>query len=238
MKYKWLSLAVVSGLIALAPYAKADEWNKRTIVTFNEPVEIPGHVLPAGTYVMKLADSPSDRTIVQVFNKDESKIIDTVMAIPDYREEPTGKTVITFEERAGNSPEAVKAWFYPGDLYGEEFVYPNESPKTMIASNQPVHHPAYSATPAPESKAQTKPAPVTPAPAATPAPAPQPTQMAMAKPEPTPAAAPTPAPAPAPQQQTKPANKTLPKTASDVPLIALLGGFAAFTGLAIRKLTA
>src|SRR5579862_1053897 len=112
---RWLSLPLAFGLLSLAPLAKADVWDERTIVTFNEPVEIPGVVLPAGTYVMKLLNSPSDRTIVQFFNKDETKLIDTVMAIPNYRTEPTGKTVITFEERRGNSPQAIQSWFYPGD---------------------------------------------------------------------------------------------------------------------------
>jgi LPXTG-motif cell wall-anchored protein len=241
MKSRWLSLAIVCGLLALAPVAKANEWDKRTIVTFNEPVEIPGKVLPAGTYVMRLADSPSNRNIVQIFNSDETKLVDTVMAIPDYREEPTGKTVITFEERAGNSPQAMKSWFYPGDLYGVEFVYPNESPKTEVAKSTPSHHPPQytaqpAATPAPAHTTAT--AAVTPKPttqvAAKPAPH-QSTQMAMAKPEPSPG----PAPAPAPQAQTKPAPKpaakTLPKTASGLPFIALIGAFAIAAGLVLRK---
>src|SRR5579863_6990525 len=116
------ALLVCAGFL---PSLKADEWNKKTAVTFNEPLEIPGQVLPAGTYVFKLADSTADRDVVQIFNKDESHVYATILAIPDYRLKPTGKTVINFEERAANAPEAVKAWFYPGDNYGYEFVYPN-----------------------------------------------------------------------------------------------------------------
>lgn len=107
------------------PALRADEWNKKTIVTFNEPVEIPGQVLPAGTYVFKIADTMADRNVVQIFNKDENHIYATILAVPDYRLEPTGKTVINFEERVSSAPEAVKAWFYPGDNYGYDFVYPN-----------------------------------------------------------------------------------------------------------------
>jgi LPXTG-motif cell wall-anchored protein len=108
----------------LCPHARADEWNRKTIVTFNEPVEIPGRVLPAGTYVFKLADSMVDRNIVQVFNKKETHLYGTFLAIPDYRLKTPNKTIIRFEERAAGAPEAVKAWFYPGDNYGNEFVYP------------------------------------------------------------------------------------------------------------------
>lgn len=108
---------------AVPPRAKGDEWNKKTVVTVNEPVELPGVVLPAGTYVFQLLDSASDRNMVQVFNEDESQIYTTIMAIPDYRLEPTNETVITLEERPKDSPEAIKEWFYPGDLSGLEFVY-------------------------------------------------------------------------------------------------------------------
>jgi hypothetical protein len=110
---------------ALASAARADDWDKKTLVTFSGPVEIPGKVLPAGTYVFKLLNSASDRNIVQVFDKDEKKLFATMLAIPDYRMQPSDKPLIRFEERPSGSPEAIKVWFYPGDLYGQEFVYPH-----------------------------------------------------------------------------------------------------------------
>jgi len=87
-------------------------------------VEVPGKILPAGTYTFQLLDSPSDRHIVQIFNADGSQIIATILAINNYRLEPTGDTVMKFNERPGDSPEALRAWFYPGDNFGQEFVYP------------------------------------------------------------------------------------------------------------------
>ena len=100
-----------AGLLALAmlPQAKADEWNQKTIFTFSGPVEIPGRVLPAGTYVFKLADSLADRNVVEVFNKHENHLYGIFLAIPDYHLQPAGKPIITFEERAAGAPEAVKA---------------------------------------------------------------------------------------------------------------------------------
>jgi len=103
----------------------SDASNKKTIVTTNVPIEVPGKVLPPGTYVFKLLDSASNRNIVQIFDKDEKQLYATILAIPDYRMEPSDKPVIKFEERAANAPEAVKAWFYPGDQYGQQFVYPH-----------------------------------------------------------------------------------------------------------------
>jgi len=115
----------IFGFALVAP-SQADKWNKKTIVTFSQPVEIPGRVLPAGTYVFKLLDSTSDRNIVQVYGKDEKTYYGTLLAIPNYRLTPASKPVITFEERPSGTPEAVKAWFYPGDQIGVEFVYPNQ----------------------------------------------------------------------------------------------------------------
>jgi LPXTG-motif cell wall-anchored protein len=102
----------------------ADEWDKATKLTFSEPVEVPGLVLIAGTYWFTLADSDSDRNIVQIWDADRMHLITTILAIPDYRLQPTGKTVIHFEERPSDSPEAIHSWYYPGANYGEEFVYP------------------------------------------------------------------------------------------------------------------
>jgi hypothetical protein len=111
----------------LAPGARADQWDKKTIVVFSNSVEIPGQVLPAGTYVFKLADSPSNRHIVQIWNEDESQILATTLTIPNTRFEPPDKSMFELEERAGNSPMALKVWFYPGNSTGEEFVYSRHS---------------------------------------------------------------------------------------------------------------
>jgi hypothetical protein len=129
----------------LAPNAKADDWNRKTVITFSGPVEIPGvhltgwGVLPAGTYVFKILDSNSDRHIVQIFSKDEKTVYATILAIPNYRLKATDKTVITFRERPAGEPEALRAWFYPGRNWGEEFVYPKAKAIELAkATNTPV----------------------------------------------------------------------------------------------------
>jgi hypothetical protein len=115
---------------ALTSSARADDWNRKTVFTFSGPVEIPAvhlkgfGVLPAGTYVFRIVDSQSDRHIVQIFSADEKTVYATILAIPNYRLKATGKTVVTFRERPAGQPEALRAWFYPGKNWGEEFVYP------------------------------------------------------------------------------------------------------------------
>jgi len=120
---KIMTLVTFGVLGMMLPQAKAAEWNQSTTLTFPESVQIPGQVLNAGTYVFKLADLSSDRNIVQVFDKDELHLYATLLTIPDYRLKPTDHPVITFEERATGVPEAIKAWFYPGESNGHEFVY-------------------------------------------------------------------------------------------------------------------
>jgi hypothetical protein len=112
--------------------AVAQSRDRKTTVTFSQPFEIPGvgpqgsgpQVLPAGTYVFALVDSLSDRHIVRVFSSDEKQVHATVLAIANYRLRATDKTVITFSERPAGEPQAIRAWFYPGDNSGQEFVYP------------------------------------------------------------------------------------------------------------------
>ncbi len=94
-----------------------------TKITFSQPVDIGGHLLVAGTYVFKMADA-IDRHIVQIFTADGKTIIATVMTVPDYRLTATDQTVVKFREVPAGSPEALRAWFYPGRTVGEEFVYP------------------------------------------------------------------------------------------------------------------
>src|SRR5579863_7354689 len=125
------NLTTIAGVVslialgtALAPRMNADAWDQLTTLTFSGPVEIPGRVLSAGTYVFKLADSQSDRRIVEVYNKDENHLYGIFLEIPYYHLKPADKPIITFEERAAGAPEAVKAWSYPGENYGNEFVYP------------------------------------------------------------------------------------------------------------------
>ncbi len=120
----------------LAPGARADQWDKKTIVTFNDAVEIPGQVLPAGTYVFRLADSISNRHIVQIWNADEDQVLATIMTIANTRFETPDDSLFEFDERPGDSPQALKVWFYPGNNTGEEFIYSRYSYRQSNTYNQ------------------------------------------------------------------------------------------------------
>jgi len=193
-----------------------------TVFTFNGPVEIPGQVLQPGTYVFKVMDSQSDRNIVQVFNKSENHLFGTFLTIPDYRLKAKGKTVITFEERAAGAPEAVKAWFYPGDNYGHEFVYPKVKALELAkANNQPVASMPTELAPSTTMPATTMQEPHVIAMKQAPLKAQQPTEEEVEVSEAFLISAPELPP-------------RLPKTASSLPLVALIGLLALGSGLVLR----
>jgi hypothetical protein len=130
---------------AFSPSVKADDWNQKTVITFSQPVETPGvhvtgwAVLPPGTYVFKLLGSPSDRHIVQIFNQEETMLYATILAIPNYRLRATSETVMTFRETPPGQPDVLRAWFYPGKNFGDEFVYPKQRALELAkVTNSPV----------------------------------------------------------------------------------------------------
>ena len=212
-----VSCASLLGL-ALMPMLHADEWNKRTIVTVDQPIIAGNKVLEPGTYVWKLMDSPSNRNIVRIYNQDESKLETTVLAIPDYKLKPSGKTQFEFWETPAGVPKAVRAWFYPGDNFGQEFAYPKKL-VAQLASARPTPIPAHYNPPVTENNPQ---------PAAEPAPAAAPAPEPAAQPQPQEMAQNTAPEQPAPVQTAAPTSEpeTLPKTASYGPLVGLMGVFS------------
>ena len=220
---------------ALAPNALADTWNKKTILTINEPIQVPGKVLQPGKYVMRLLDSPSNRHIVQIFNEREDQLQTTILAIPNYRLQPTGKTEFQWWETPVGQPKALRAWFYPGDNFGQEFAYPKNA-AVQIAQYTKQTVPTTYAEKESElatarvgtvdragtemeldrqtySRADTK----------------KPAEVAQATPPPAPQATEQPMP-------TQTRARRLPKTASPFPLIGLAGFFALGTSIALRAI--
>jgi hypothetical protein len=220
----WTTLAALSGiaLAMIAVRAQADQWDKRTILTIDQPVQVMNTVLEPGKYVFKLADSSSDRHIVQIFNSDQTKIVDTILAIPNWRLQPTGDSRFMFWETPPGTVRALRAWFYPGDNFGQEFRYPKHLRQVAVAKTTTETVQQAETTPAPEPVETLKERSVEEPPVEiaqnNPPPAPE------AQPEPEVQAAPAPPAEPPPIQE--PAPQQLPKTASPYPLVGLGGLFA------------
>jgi hypothetical protein len=228
----------------------ADQWNKKTIITVGETVQVPGKVLQPGKYVMKLLDSPSNRHIVQIFNEGEDQLQTTILAIPNYRLQPTGKTEFQWWETPAGQPKALRAWFYPGDNFGQEFAYPKNEAVAIAATTNTSVPTTYAETEADLATARVG----TVDRAGTEleldrqtysrADGMQSNEVAQARPTPQPEApvatpAPTPAPTPEPEPQTVAAVETddrLPRTASSAPMVGMAGMLALAASIAFRKL--
>src|SRR3981081_4719292 len=113
------------GGIFVVPASRGGETDKKTIVTINDPIQVPGKVLPAGTYVFKVLD-PNERTVVEIYNADETHLVTMVNGIPDSRPQTTDKAILQLEPQEPGQPEALKALFYHGDNAGVAFVYPTK----------------------------------------------------------------------------------------------------------------
>src|SRR3974390_3939810 len=153
MKTKWTRL-LLAACLALVGFsmkmAVADEWNKEMVLHFDAPVQVPGKVLEPGKYIFRLADSNSDRNIVQIFSVDDNgrqNFVVTILTVPDYRVTTPEKPIVEFEERHIGTPEAIKSWFYPGANTGWHFVYPKS--EQLEAAQVAPPPPPSAPTPAP-----------------------------------------------------------------------------------------
>lgn len=225
------SLVLAMGAVTFP--AQASVWDKKTVLTVDQPIQVQDTYLEPGTYVFKLADSSSDRHIVQIFDRDQDHLINTILAIPNYRLQPTDNSRFAFYETPPGTARAMRAWFYPGDNFGQEFRYPKqlrqlaalETPAPVRPPEPPP--PPIVTTPAePESFA----APAPPAPAQ--AEKEEPVVIAQNTPPPSP-----PEVGPTAEQPKQDEPKELPKTASPYPLIGLGGllSLAAWGLLRIRS---
>jgi hypothetical protein len=115
-----LSMSLMSG--TFIPSLKASELDEKTIIKVSQPVAVDGTVLPAGQYVLKLQDSSPSRNVIFIFNGDETRLIDTILAIHADRLQPSDKSEFSFYDSREGQPAALRTWFYPGETSGFEFL--------------------------------------------------------------------------------------------------------------------
>jgi hypothetical protein len=121
--------------VSLIPAAHADEFTKLTYFTFSAPVDMPGMMLPAGTYRFELADPESGRRVIRVSDKDGTKVHGTFLSISNQKMDAADEPLVMFKEAAAGSPQPIKAWWYPGESAGYEFVYPKDQALKIAKAN-------------------------------------------------------------------------------------------------------
>jgi len=128
--------ALVLLVSAAAATARADDYDKKTIVTFDQPTEVPGIVLEPGRYVIKLLNSSSNRHIAEIMNEKMDHLYALTFMAAAEKVQQSGKTVLTFYEGSQGHPQAIRRWFWPGDREGQEFVYPKEQAARITARSK------------------------------------------------------------------------------------------------------
>jgi hypothetical protein len=128
-----MMLCVAMTLGAPAQNWYAGEWAKKSLLTTDRPVEVPGMVLEPGVYVVKLQSSTEKRSVVQILTQDESRLLASVVAVPDHRMR-AHDMVFRYYEVTDGSPRPLQSWYYPGDLDGLEFVYPTRRAQEIARS--------------------------------------------------------------------------------------------------------
>jgi hypothetical protein len=135
-------LSIIFGVImtctAFLPVARADESNQQTKLVFDQAVEIPGQVLPAGSYWFVLLDDHSDRNTVQVFSADWKTLYATLMTASSERPKAADRTTLKFATRESTKGEALVSWFYPGETIGHEFLYSRREEKELSQDQQQI----------------------------------------------------------------------------------------------------
>ena len=131
-----VAITFLFAFLVVLPSARADQANQATKVTFNQAVQIPGRVLPAGTYWFILPQNITEHNQVRIYNSDRTALVATLLAINAERAVPTDHTTFTLAERGSAQPEAVVIWFYPGETTGHEFIYPKQVEKELAKDKQ------------------------------------------------------------------------------------------------------
>ncbi len=250
-RVKLMTAAAVVAVMTMVGGAAAQDTNtqERTFLTFSSAFELPGLTLQPGTYVFKLADTPT-RNVVQVWNRDEKEMLGHWTFVQASRNRVSDENVVTFKEMAAGTTPAVQYWYYPGERIGKEFIYPKDqaeriarasgvnvltgegaSVSSINAQGQVTEWKREEVAAAPQSEAQVA--------QAAPEPAPAPEPVAPPAPEPV-AAAPSPEPSPvgtSGQAETQVARaETLPQTASPLALTGLLGLLSLAGAAGVRAL--
>ena len=228
IRSRWFPGLVLSALVlAFAVNGRAqDDWNKRTLVTVNRPIEVSGTVIPPGKYMFEILSLQGERNVVRISEQKTGKIFRTVIAVPTTRFEAKGETTFLYYEAPKGSPEPLRAWFYPDHTRGVEFVYPKKRAVEIAAASSEYVMAEKTPPPSEPTVQQLLEEPVV-------AVSPRGAEVEVAQ-APAPKVAAQPEPAPATFEAAPPPPPPLPKTGSELPLVGLIGILAAAAASTIR----
>ncbi len=138
-----LALSAFATLLAcgIAPVASAQSDRENSTFTVAEPIEVGGFTLPAGTYLIKVVMLESNRNMVQVTNEDQTKVFASVLATPHpiRANEEVPASRYTYYTTAAGQPKALRTWFARDTSNGQDIIYPKKRALELAAfSKEPV----------------------------------------------------------------------------------------------------
>jgi hypothetical protein len=118
----------------ISAVAHAQPSDKRTFFTFSRPITLPGVTLPPGKYIFRLADDQTTRKVIQVVSSDGTKPYAMLLTVSNELRDPPKDAEVSFLETASRAPSAIRAWWYPGERTGYEFIYPRAQARRLAQS--------------------------------------------------------------------------------------------------------
>jgi len=230
-----LALTVLT--LSIGGRAEAQPADYRTYFTFSAPVTLPGMTLPAGKYIFRLADPDGSRKVINVMSGDGKKSLAMLHTIPNQASRPPKDAEIRFMETNAQVPPPVKTWWYAGKSLGYEFIYPRRQALELAKSTkEPILTTAKETTDLEKADLSRIDGAGVPAPVTVeenPAPAEARGRAQQADTDAAGGASATSRDVRADERARTTARRELPRTASSVPSVLLLGLFAMTLGIGL-----
>lgn len=118
-----LAMATILVLAGSLPAAQADTNGKKITLEFKSATQIPGQVLPPGSYVFEAAGTQAGWNVVKIYNQDGSSQITTLLAYQNPQLKNTGEPILFYSRHAGIPYPVMEGWFFEGDSAAQQWAY-------------------------------------------------------------------------------------------------------------------
>jgi len=143
---KAMVVAALALMIA-APAAFAQNTPEASILPVTEPLDVGGTILQPGTYTIRVLPSLTDRNKIQITSQDGSVVHATVLTVPHQLEpgEEVPNTTFVYYPAGDGMPRALRTWFAPDPpgRHGHDIVYEEDRAKVLarLANSRVVAYP-------------------------------------------------------------------------------------------------
>lgn len=112
--------SAVLALVFIGSAVRADEFDEAMKLTFRQPVQVPGQVLPAGSYWFVRVGHGAETNVLTVYDSDRTKTITTLNTGTMEVVKPSGYVTVKMADRSPKPPSLLGV-VYPGRAEGHAF---------------------------------------------------------------------------------------------------------------------